>query len=103
VESDAARGRISLELRRAGFDVVSRELRRYLVPLVDDIDRLPGLGNPSLGAHQESDAAAIAGAEPRQMSCQHGEIAIGRLVTTQSNPASDSSPWMSMAQVCRVQ
>ena len=37
LEPAAGRGHISLELRRAGFDVVSRDIRRYLVPLVDGI------------------------------------------------------------------
>ena len=37
LEPAAGRGHISLELRRAGFDVVSRDMRRYLTPLVDDI------------------------------------------------------------------
>ena len=37
LEPAAGRGHISLELRSAGFDVVSRDIRRYLVPLVDGI------------------------------------------------------------------
>jgi hypothetical protein len=37
LEPAAGRGHISLELRRAGFDVVSRDIRSYLVPLVDGI------------------------------------------------------------------
>jgi hypothetical protein len=37
LEPSAGRGHISLELRRAGLDVVSRDIRRYLVPLVDGI------------------------------------------------------------------
>jgi hypothetical protein len=37
LEPAAGRGHISLELRRAGFDVVSRDIHRYLVPLVDGI------------------------------------------------------------------
>jgi hypothetical protein len=37
LEPAAGRGHISLELRRAGFNVVSRDIRRYLAPLVDGI------------------------------------------------------------------
>ena len=37
LEPAAGRGHISLELRRAGFDVVSFDLRRYADPLVHDI------------------------------------------------------------------
>jgi hypothetical protein len=37
LEPAAGRGHISLELRRAGFDVVSRDIRSYLAPLVDGI------------------------------------------------------------------
>jgi hypothetical protein len=48
LEPAAGRGHISLELRRAGFDVVSRDIRRYLAPLVHgigvgDIRRLESL------------------------------------------------------------
>ena len=39
----------------------------------------PGLRNQPLGSHQESDAAAIASTEPRQMRRQLGEIAIGQV------------------------
>ena len=37
LEPAAGRGHISLELRRAGFDVVSCDIRSYLDPLVDGI------------------------------------------------------------------
>jgi hypothetical protein len=37
LEPAAGRGHISLELRRAGLHVVSRDIHRYLVPLVDDL------------------------------------------------------------------
>jgi hypothetical protein len=37
LEPAAGRGHISLELRRAGLDVVSRDIRSYLAPLVDGI------------------------------------------------------------------
>ena len=37
LEPACGRGHISLELRRAGLDVTSFDLRRYADPLVDDI------------------------------------------------------------------
>jgi hypothetical protein len=37
LEPAAGRGHLSLELRRAGLEVVSFDLRRYMNPLIDDI------------------------------------------------------------------
>ena len=57
LEPAAGRGHISLGLRRAGFDVVSRDIRRCLVPLIDgigvgDLRALEFARRIRLGGHQ---------------------------------------------------